>query len=105
MTNFPILGTQKKKHAMLSWLGIQTGFHFIEADEKRVVNDNHTKALQIQKRIAITSGNGLLIAKRIAQPSLKAWAVGKNDCALLASFSHYLAERQCQSRVRNSVKA
>jgi hypothetical protein len=44
---------QKKKHAMLSRSEIQTGFHFIEADEGRLVNGNHTKALRIRKRVAI----------------------------------------------------
>jgi Domain of unknown function (DUF5069) len=47
------LENQKKKHAMLSRSEIQTAFQFIEADEGRLVNDNHTKALRIRKRIAI----------------------------------------------------
>jgi hypothetical protein len=47
------LENQKKKHAMLSRSEIQTAFQFIEADEGRLVNDNHTKALRIRKRVAI----------------------------------------------------
>jgi gluconokinase len=46
------LESQKKKHAMLSRSEIQTAFQFIEADEGRLVNDNHTKAFRIRKRLA-----------------------------------------------------
>ena len=47
------LESQKKKHAMLSRSEIQTVFQFIEADEGRLVNDNHTKTFRIRKRVAI----------------------------------------------------
>ena len=47
------LENQKKKHAMLSRSEIQTAFQFIDADEGRLVNDNHAKAPRIRKRIAI----------------------------------------------------
>ena len=47
------LENQKKKHAMLSRSEIQTVFQFIDADSGRLVNDNHTKALRIRKRVAI----------------------------------------------------
>jgi hypothetical protein len=47
------LERQKKKHAMLSRSEIQTVFQFIDADSGRVVNDNHTKAVRIRKRVAI----------------------------------------------------
>ena len=46
------LENEKKKHAMLSRSEIQTAFQFIEADEGRLVNDNHTKALRSRKRVA-----------------------------------------------------
>lgn len=48
-----ILEDQKKKHAMLSRSEIQTMFQFLDADSGRAVNDNHTKALRIRKRVAI----------------------------------------------------
>jgi len=48
-----ILQDQKKKHAMLSRSEIQTMFQFLDADSGRAVNDNHTKALGIRKRVAI----------------------------------------------------
>jgi hypothetical protein len=47
------LENQKKKRAMLSRSEIQTAFQFIDADAGRLVNDNHTKALRIRKRVAI----------------------------------------------------
>src|SRR5262245_7723914 len=47
------LEDEKKKHAMLSRSEIQTAFQFIDADAGRLVNDNHTKALRIRKRVAI----------------------------------------------------
>jgi hypothetical protein len=47
------LENQKKKHAMLSRSEIQTAFQFIDAGAGRLVNDNHTKALRIRKRVAI----------------------------------------------------
>src|SRR5215475_1406456 len=47
------LENQKKKEAMLSRSEIQTMFQFIDADAGRLVNDNHTKALRIRKRVAI----------------------------------------------------
>ena len=47
------LEKQKKKQAMLSRSEIQTVFQFIDADSGRLVNDNHTKALRIRKRVAI----------------------------------------------------
>jgi Domain of unknown function (DUF5069) len=47
------LESQKKKHAMLSRSEIQTAFQFIDADEGRLVNDNHAKASRIRKRITI----------------------------------------------------
>jgi len=47
------LESQKKKHAMLSRSEIQTAFQFIDADEGRLVNDNHAKAPRIRKRITI----------------------------------------------------
>jgi len=47
------LENEKKKHAMLSRSEIQTAFQFIDADAGRLVNDNHTKALRIRKRVAI----------------------------------------------------
>jgi len=47
------LENQKKKRAMLSRSEIQTMFQFIDADSGRLVNDNHTKALRVRKRIAI----------------------------------------------------
>ena len=48
-----MLENQKKKHAMLSRSEIQTAFQFIEADEGRLVNDNHTKAFRTRTRGAI----------------------------------------------------
>jgi uncharacterized protein DUF5069 len=47
------LEKEKKKHAMLSRSEIQTVFQFIDADSGRLVNDNHTKALRIRRRVAI----------------------------------------------------
>jgi Domain of unknown function (DUF5069) len=47
------LENQKKKHAMLSRSEIQTVFQFIDAESGRLVNDNHTKALRVRKRMAI----------------------------------------------------
>ena len=47
------LEKQKKKQAMLSRSEIQTVFQFIDVDSGRLVNDNHTKALRIRKRVAI----------------------------------------------------
>jgi hypothetical protein len=47
------LENEKKKHAMLSRSEIQTVFQLIDADSGRLVNDNHTKALRVRKRIAI----------------------------------------------------
>ena len=47
------LERQKKKHAMLSRSEIQTVFQFIDADSGRGVNDNHTKATRIRRRVAI----------------------------------------------------
>ena len=47
------LESQKKKNAMLSRSEIQTAFQFIEADEGRLVNDNHVKTFRTRKRIAI----------------------------------------------------
>ena len=54
--NDEISGTlekEKKKHAMLSRSEIQTVFQFIDADSGRLVNDNHTKALRLRRRVAI----------------------------------------------------
>jgi Domain of unknown function (DUF5069) len=48
-----MLENQKKKHAMLSRSEIQTAFQFIDADAGRSVNDKHTKAFRIRKRVAI----------------------------------------------------
>jgi len=48
-----ILESQKKKEAMLPRSEIKTVFQFIDADEGRLVNDNHTKPSRIRKRIAI----------------------------------------------------
>jgi hypothetical protein len=47
------LENEKKKHAMLSRSEIQTVFQFMDADAGRLVNDNHTKALRIRKRVAV----------------------------------------------------
>jgi len=47
------LESQKKKEAMLSRSEIQTVFQFIDADEGRMVNDNHTKVSRARKRVAI----------------------------------------------------
>ena len=47
------LQNEKKKHAMLSRSEIQTVFQFIDADSGRLVNDNHTKALRVRKRVAV----------------------------------------------------
>jgi len=47
------LEKEKKKHAMLSRSEIQTVFQFIDADSGRLVNDNHTKAPRIRRRVAI----------------------------------------------------
>src|SRR5215813_4313928 len=49
------LENEKKKHAMLSRSEIQTVFQFMDADAGRLVNDNHTKALRIRRRIAISA--------------------------------------------------
>src|SRR5262245_31125538 len=47
------LENQKKKHGMLSRSEIQTAFQFIDAGAGRLVNDNHTKALRMRKRVDI----------------------------------------------------
>src|SRR5262249_4194389 len=47
------LENQKKKHGMLARSEIQTAFQFIDADAGRLVNDNHTKALRMRKRVDI----------------------------------------------------
>ena len=47
------LEKEKKRHAMLSRSEIQTVFQFIDADSGRLVNDNHTKALRIRRRVTI----------------------------------------------------
>jgi hypothetical protein len=49
------LERQKKKHGMLSRSEIQTVFQFIDADSGRWrgVNDNHTKAVRIHRRVAM----------------------------------------------------
>ena len=48
-----MLESQKKREAMLSRSEIQTMFQFMDADEGRLVNDNHIKASHVRKRIAI----------------------------------------------------
>jgi hypothetical protein len=48
-----MLENQKKKHAMLSRSEIQTVFQFIEADEGRLVNDNHVNTFWTRKRVDI----------------------------------------------------
>lgn len=47
------LESQKKREAMLSRSEIQTMFQFMDADEGRLVNDNHIKASPVRKRSAI----------------------------------------------------
>ena len=48
-----MLESEKKREAMLSRSEIQTMFQFMDADEGRLVNDNHMKASRVRKRIAI----------------------------------------------------
>jgi gluconokinase len=69
------LESQKKKEAMLSRSEIQTVFQFIDADEGRVVNDNHTRASRTRKRVAIPAiewPSGQRIQS--APTALKEWA-------------------------------
>ena len=47
-----MLESQKKGEAMLSRSEIQTMFQFMDADEGRLVNDNHTKVSLVRNRIA-----------------------------------------------------
>src|SRR5215471_19925927 len=47
------LENQKKKEAMHSRSEIQTLFQFIDADEGRLVNDNHAKSCRTRTRVAI----------------------------------------------------
>ena len=48
-----MLENHKKKHAMLSRSEIQTVFQFIEADEGRLVNDNHVNTFWTRKRVDV----------------------------------------------------
>jgi gluconokinase len=74
------LESQKKKEAMLSRSEIQTVFQFIDADEGRLVNDNHTKATRTCKRVAIPAREWPS-ARRIgtAPTPLKAWTHQENN--------------------------
>ena len=74
------LESQKKKEAMLSRSEIQTVFQFIDADEGRFVNDNHTKASRTCKRVAIPAREWPS-ARRIgtAPTPLKAWTHQENN--------------------------
>jgi len=50
-----MLESEKKREAMLSRSEIQTMFQFMDADEGRLVNDNHTKTSPVRKRIATSA--------------------------------------------------
>jgi hypothetical protein len=52
-----VLESEKKKEAMVSRSEIQTMFQFIDADERRLVNDNHTNGSSRSKYGR--TGNGL----------------------------------------------
>jgi len=74
------LESQKKKGAMLSRSEIQTVFQFIDADEGRFVNDNHTKASRTCKRVAIPAREWPSARRiRTAPTPLKAWAHQENN--------------------------
>jgi hypothetical protein len=74
------LENQKKKEAMHSRSEIQTLFQFIDADEGRLVNDNHAKFCRTRKRAVIParewpSGQRL----KTGPAPLKAWAHRQNS--------------------------
>ena len=52
-----VLESEKKKEAMVSRSEIQTMFQFIDADEGRSVNDNHTNGSSLSKYAR--TGNGV----------------------------------------------
>ena len=64
-----MLESQKKKEGMLCRSEIQTEFQFIDADEGRLVNDNHIRASRAER----TAG-----CKRIAIPA-KEWPSGPEE--------------------------
>jgi hypothetical protein len=74
------LENQKKKEAMLPRSEIQTLFQFIDADEGRLVNDNHVKSCRTRKRIAIPAREWPCGQRVDTAPRpLKAWAHQENN--------------------------
>ena len=83
------LESQKKKGALLSRSEIQTVFHFIDADEGRLVNGHHVKTSRTRKRVAVPATEWPFDQRRQTAPTpLKRLAHQKNERSQQRSRIH-----------------